>query len=205
MKLLRKLRSLFRKDQLDAEMSEEMRLHVELQTEVNRKAGMNPEEARYAALRQFGNVASIQEQAREGRGWVWLEQAGKDAGVAVRRLKRSPSFFLTVVAILAVCLGGNLTIFAWVDAILLRSLPFPEAEKLALVFNSYPQAGVMRDGSSVTNYYERRGQLPAFAGLALYRPSAAIVGDPNATQREAVIRVTPGFFEVLGRGPALGR
>lgn len=69
MKFLRKLRTFFRKDALDAEMAEEMRLHVELQADLNLKAGMNPEDARYAAPRQFGNVASIQEQAREQRGW----------------------------------------------------------------------------------------------------------------------------------------
>ena len=65
MKFLRKLRSLFRKDKLDAEMAEEMRHHVELQKELNLKAGLDPAEALYAALRQFGNVASIQERARE--------------------------------------------------------------------------------------------------------------------------------------------
>ena len=77
-KFLSKIRALFFKDKLEAEMAEEMRLHIELQTGLNRKAGMEPDEARYAALRQFGNVAVIQEQAREQRGWVWLEQAMQD-------------------------------------------------------------------------------------------------------------------------------
>lgn len=205
MKLFRKLRSLFRRESLDAEMAVEMQAHVDMQTERNVATGMNPDEARYTALRQFGNVGVIQEQAREGRGWVWLEQTVKDFSVAVRRLARSSLFSIVVVAILGVCLAGNLTIFAWVDAILLRPLPFPQPDKLALIFNSYPQAGVMRDGASATNYYERRGHLPAFSGLALYQPSAAIVGEPNAMQREAVMRVTAEFFEVLGRGPVLGR
>ena len=69
-KFLNKLRALFRKDKLDADMAEEMRLHVELQTERNVAAGMNSDEARFAALRQFGNVAGIQEQARAARGWI---------------------------------------------------------------------------------------------------------------------------------------
>ena len=77
MKIMRNFFALIRKRKLDADMAEEMQHHIELQTELNVKAGMNPNEARCAVLRQFGNVMSIQEQAREVRGWVKLEQFGK--------------------------------------------------------------------------------------------------------------------------------
>jgi predicted permease len=84
-------------------------------------------------------------------------------------------------------------------------LPFPEPNRLVLIFNSYPQAGVDRDGSSVTNYFERRGQIPAFSELALFRPSPAIVGEASAARREQIMQVSPEFFTVLNRGPAIGR
>jgi predicted permease len=106
---------------------------------------------------------------------------------------------------LAVCLGANLTIFAVVDAILLRPLPFPEPGRLVTVFNTYPKAGVERDGSSITNYYERRGRIPAFASVSIYRYGTAILGEPGATEREQVARVSPEFFTTLGVGPAIGR
>ena len=106
---------------------------------------------------------------------------------------------------LAVCLGANLTIFAVVDSILLRPLPFPEAGRLVTVFNTYPKAGVDRDGSSITNYYERRGRIPAFAALAIYRYGTAIVGETGSTEREQIMRVSPDFFSTLGAGPAMGR
>ena len=105
---------------------------------------------------------------------------------------KSPAFTATTLATLALCLGANLAIFAVVNAILLRPLPFPMADHLVSIFNTYPKAGVPDDGSSVTNYYERRGHIAAFSSLALYRDDAAIVGETGATEREYVMRVTPG-------------
>jgi hypothetical protein len=106
---------------------------------------------------------------------------------------------------LAVCLGANLTIFAVVDSILLRPLPVPAPDRLVTVFNTYPKAGVLRDGSSTTNYYERRGQIPAFSDLAIYSEGAAIVGETGATERVPFMRVSPEFFSMLGANPAMGR
>ena len=91
----------------------------------------------------------------------------RDLRYAVRRLVREPRFTAAVLATLALCLGANLTIFAIVDAVLLRPLPFPGADRLVTIYNTYPNAGVLRDGASVTNYYERRGRLPAFTSLAI--------------------------------------
>src|ERR1043166_6624793 len=76
--LFRRLRSLFRKEKLDAEMSEEMRLHLERRTDENIAAGMTPEEARYAALRKFGGVEQAKELARDNRGWMWLDHLARD-------------------------------------------------------------------------------------------------------------------------------
>ncbi len=98
-------RALFQKRKLDAEMTEEMRAHVELQTERNIRAGMKPDEARYAALRQFGNVAVIQQEARAQRGWVWLEQFAQDLRFAVRMLWKSPGTTLTTVLTLGLGIG----------------------------------------------------------------------------------------------------
>jgi predicted permease len=124
---------------------------------------------------------------------------------AVRSLRKTPGFTATALATLALCLGANLTIFAVVDSILLRPLPFPDADRLVRVFNTYPRAAVLDDGASVTNYYERRGAIPTFTSLALYRDGTAIVGEPGATERETIARVSPEFFATLGVGPSRGR
>ena len=90
------------------------------------------------------------------------------------------SFTVTALATLAICLGANLAIFAVVDAILLRPLPFPQSDRLVAIFNSYPKAGVERDGSSLTNYYERRGTVPGFSSLSIFRYGTEVVGDTGS-------------------------
>jgi len=205
MQFFRKLSTLWRKNELDADMAEELRLHLEQRTRENIAAGMNPDEAQYAAQRQFGNLAAIQEQAREVRGWVWLEQSGKNLYFAARSLAKSPAFTVTALATLALCLGANLAIFAVVDAVLLRPLPFPEARELVTMFNTYPKAGVLNDGSSLTNYYERRGNVAAFSSLSIYREGTVIVGATGATDRQTAMQVSPEFFSTLGVKLARGR
>jgi hypothetical protein len=120
-------------------------------------------------------------------------------------LRKTPGFTLSALLTLTVCLGANLTIFAVVDSVLLRPLPFPEPGRLVTIFNTYPKAGVDRDGSSLTNYYERRGRITAFSSLAIYRYGTAIIGEAGATEREQVMRVSPDFFATLGAGPVFGR
>lgn len=128
-----------------------------------------------------------------------------DLRFAFRQLLKNPGFTVVAVLTLALCIGANLSIFAVVDAILIRPLPFPESERLVTMFNTYPKAGVPRDGSSLANYYERRGTLPAFAHLSIFRQGTAIIGESGTTEREEVVRVSPEFFTTLGLSPRLGR
>jgi len=93
---------------------------------------------------------------------------------------------------LAVCLGANLTIFAVIDSVLLRPLPFPAPDRLVTIFNTYPKAGVERDGSSLTNYYERRVIISAFTSLSIYSYGTEIIGEPaqrNASRPCAYLRI----------------
>ena len=124
---------------------------------------------------------------------------------ALRQLRKSPAFTVTALATVAMCLGANLAIFAVVNSILLRPLPFPESDRLVTIFNTYPKAGVENDGSSLTNYYERRGNISAFSSLSIFRDDNEVVGETGSTQQEETMRVSPEFFTTLGVGPVIGR
>jgi predicted permease len=123
---------------------------------------------------------------------------------AFRQLRKAPMFTVTALATVAICLGANLAIFAVINSILLRPLPFPQSDRLVTIYNTYPKAGVENDGSSITNYYERRGNIPAFSSLSIFRYGSEVVGDTGSTQQEELMRVSPDFFATLGV-PVMGR
>ena len=128
-----------------------------------------------------------------------------DLKFALRQLRQAPAFTVTSLATVAICLGANLAIFAVIDSVLLRPLPFPQPDRLVTIYNTYPKAGVENDGSSITNYYERRGNIPAFESLSMYMERAETVGDPGSMQQEEIVRISPEFFTTLGVSPAIGR
>jgi predicted permease len=125
--------------------------------------------------------------------------------VAARRLAKSPLFTATALGTLALCIGANLTIFAVVDAVLIRSLPFPRPDRLARLYYVYPKLPSAQPGASLTNYYERRGKIPALASISDIDENTSVVGESGATSIENLGRVTPEFFSTLGVAPLMGR
>ena len=128
-----------------------------------------------------------------------------DLPYALRQLRKAPAFTVTALATVAICLGANLAIFAVINSILLRPLPFPDADRLVTIYNTYPKAGVENDGSSVTNYFERRGNIPALSSLSIFMNRAEPVGEPGSTEQEEIMRVSAEFFATLGVGVVMGR
>src|SRR5258708_11459174 len=207
--MFKRLRALFRvltrRRDFEDGMSEELRFHIEQYTDDLVRSGMSPEEAARLARRELGSSINIKADCREAFGVHLFDELRRQLSYAARLLRKTPAFTATALLTLAVCLGANLTIFAVIDSVLLRPLPFPEPERLMMIFNTYPKAGVDRDGSSLTNYYERRGRIPAFASLSIYSYGTEIVGEPGSTERLQTMRVSPDFFSTLGLGPVIGR
>src|SRR5439155_21985896 len=128
-----------------------------------------------------------------------------DLRFALRQLLKNPGFTTVAVLTLALCLGANLVIFAVVDSVLLRPLPFGEPDRLVTTINAYPKAGVPRSGSSLPNYYDRREAIVAFEKTAAIRGGTVIVGEAGSPERVQIERVSPDFFATLGVAPARGR
>jgi predicted permease len=204
-RLLSSVQTFLRRDRFEDGMAEEMRFHIEQYTEELVQSGVPPAEAARRAHKEFGSLDHVKEECREARGLRLFDELHRDLRYAVRLMRKTPGFTATALATLALCLGANLTIFAVIDSVLLRPLPFPNADRLVSVYNTYPKAGVPNDGCSLPNYYERRGHINAFAGLAIYRDRTAIVGETGSTEQELVTLVSPDFFSTLGRGPVMGR
>jgi predicted permease len=128
-----------------------------------------------------------------------------DLGQILRRLARERGFTLTVLLTLALCIGANVAIYAVVDAVLVRALPYPEPERLVTAVNAYPGAGVDRAGASLPNYYDRKESIKAFASTSAWQQGNAIIGSAGSPQRVDRDRVTPEFFATLGVPLAMGR
>ena len=123
----------------------------------------------------------------------------------LRQLAKSPGFTLTAVLTLALCIGANVVIFAVVDAILLRPLPFAEPDRLVIVTKDYPGTGLTRVDCSLPNYYDWRRSIPAFVSTSAIRSGSVIVGNAGSTSRVPCERVTAEFLTTLGARPAMGR
>jgi predicted permease len=207
--MYKRLRSLFdvltRRREFEDGMTEELRFHIEQYTDELVTSGVPRVEAARRARSELGSLINVKGDCREAFGVHLFDEFRRQLSYAARLLRKTPGFTATALLTLAVCFGANLTIFAVIDSVLLRPLPFPAPSQLVTIFNTYPKAGVNRDGSSLTNYYERRGQIPAFTSLSIYYYGTEIIGEPGATEREQTMRVSPDFFATLGLGPVMGR
>ncbi len=191
--MFKRWRSLFRvlsrRRDFEAGMTEELRFHIEQYTNELVSSGMSPEKAARVARMELGSLTNVKGDCREAFGVHLVDEFRRQLSYAARLLRKTPGFTVTALLTLAVCFGANLTIFAVIDSVLLRPLPFPDPARLVAIFNTYPKAGVDRDGASLTNYYERRGRIPAFSSLSIYSYGTEIIGEPSSTEREQTMRV----------------
>lgn len=199
-----RLRHLFRRQKHEAEMTEEMRYHLDQRTADNLADGFSPEEARYAAQRRFGNMASIQEQAREQRTGVWLEQFLRDVTHGVRAMTKNPGFALVATLTLALGMGLNLAVVALGNAVLFHPLPgLREASRL-VVINRQFQNGA-GSGLSYPGFAECRASVTALDELAAYCEAPFSLAADRRTERVMGEFVSANYFRVLGVKMAAGR
>jgi predicted permease len=207
--LWRRLLFYKRREQFDRELEEEMRFHMEMKAEENRRAGLTREQARYAARRQFGNQTLLREASRETWGVRWIETLTHDLRYALRLLRKNPGFTAVAVLSLALGVGANTAIFSLVDALMLKVLPVKDPERLALF--SIAGQGPVR---YTFNYplFVRLGELNrSFTGViaagAPERARMVVTGQETGEQIETaqMVKVSGNYFSVLGVNAIAGR
>ncbi len=203
---LRRWRALTHKKELEDELDDELRFHLDRDVEQNIKLGMTPKDARNAALRAFGGVDQSKEECRDARGVGPLENTLRDISYSVRVLLKSYAFTIVVILTLALGIGANTAIFSFANGILLRPLPYPQSDRLAVVDETAHKRGMDSMSVSYPNFLDWREQNTVFEDIGLHfgtsRFALSGAGEPVEIRGS---RITQGLFEILRVAPHLGR
>ena len=197
--------AMFRARRRDLELSEELRSHIQMQTEANERRGMPAEEARYAALRKFGGVTQVAESYREQLGLPLVETFFQDIQFAFRMFRKAPSFTAIAVLSLGLGIGVNTATFGLVNTVLLRPLPVRDPDQL-VTFSFRQHDGTSAPVFSYPDYKDIRRQAAAvFSDILAYRVGLDGLSINGQADRIMVHYVTGNYFSQLGVQPALGR
>jgi predicted permease len=186
-------------------LEQDIRDHIEKETEDNLERGMSGEEARRAAMRKFGNVTRLKEETWEVWSFVWLEQLLQDTRLGLRRLRRSPGFTVIAILTLALGIGASTSIFSVVNAVLLAHLPYQDPGRLALVWGTNAHRGLDIIPVSPGDYFEWKRRNTAFQDIAAsYDNEVTLTGIGNP-QFLIGYDFSANYFSILGVSPELGR
>jgi len=203
---LARLFELFRnRSRVDAEQAEEFRFHIEMETAENMRRGMTEAEARRAAILRFGGQQRFEEETRDARGLVVVDNLARDARFALRRIVRAPAFAIGVIATLGIGLGTAVGIGAIVYGVLLRDLPFASPDRLVQV--SFHTDGLAESGTlhSAPTFIHFAESARSFTDLGAYSTNDAFaLTDGAVAERVTVAMMAPSTFDLLGVRPLLG-
>ncbi|HKQ93605.1 MAG TPA: ABC transporter permease, partial [Blastocatellia bacterium] len=196
-------RNLLRKARTEQGLTEEIDAYLEMLIEQKINAGLNPEEARRAALIELGGKEQIKEQVREARVGHQLETLWQDLRYGMRMLGRNPGFAAVAAITLALGIGANTAIFSIVNAVLLRPLPYAEPERLVTLAYNHAMSGFQ--GAHEVDFLEWREQGKAFEKVAAYTHRTVDLSGSGEPERLNTALVSADLFSTLGVSPALGR
>jgi predicted permease len=203
-KLRLRLRSLLLRARVEQELDDELRFHLDHLVAEHEAAGMSRVDARQRALREIGGIEQRKEECRDARGVRFVDELRQDAAYALRRIRSSPGFTSLAVLSLALGIGANTTIFSFVNAVLLRPLPYPDSRRL-VVLREQPRGGDATVQVDPRNFVQWRARARSFEALALVQtPPLTVMGGDGAEQ-VARVQTTSELFHVYGVQPALGR
>ena len=202
---------IFRRRDLEAQLSEELRAHIEEKTEqLMRLENLSREDARQAALRAFGNVTLLQQKSREVWQWAWLESVLADLKLIIRRLRKAPGFAITVLLTLAIGIGANTAVFTVVNRVLFKPLPYPDSDRIVSLWLNAPGAAGLADFQkglplSASMYFAFSENNKTFQSLGVWNTGKANITGLAQPEEVSVAYVTDGVFETFGVPPLTGR
>jgi putative ABC transport system permease protein len=202
--LLFRLRALFRRGAMEAEMDEELRSHFENQVAKHVASGMTRDEATRRARQEFGGYEQVKEECRDARGVGLVEATVQDLRYALRMLRNSPGFAAVAILTLALGIGANTAIFSVLDSVLLRPLPYQDPAGLVLLWESNSQNTNPHNTVSPPDFLDWQSRNTIFREMAaLFDEHANLTGN-GLPQEVALEDVSANFFSVLGVSPILG-
>ncbi len=201
-RFFRKLWIFLRRDKFDSELQEEMEFHRKHAEKQLRAEGLLPDAAEHSATRQFGSTLRLREQSHDVVGFRF-ESMLQDFRFAIRQLRKNPGFTTTATLMLAIGMCASVAIFAFVDAALLKPLPYQDPKSLVGVFESV--TSIQQSNLSIPDYLDWKERNKSFTSLDLYDHAAFIQTTPEGAQPANGARVSDGFFRTLGIRPVLGR
>jgi putative ABC transport system permease protein len=196
-------RNIFHKARLDEDLDEEVRAYVELLADEKSRQGLDAQQARRASLLEVGGIEQIKEQVRDVRRGAMIESILQDLRYGVRVLIKNPAFTAVAVLTLALGVGANTAIFSVVNAVLLRPLPYPDAQQLVWIWETHPNIKV--EPASLPNFTDWKNQAGSFEGMAAFISSTLALTGEGEPERIPTAFVVGDLFSVLGVSPALGR
>jgi putative ABC transport system permease protein len=206
--LLTRFTAVFRRRQLDIDLDDEMRAHIELAIEENIQKRMDPEAARTAALRAFGGFTQTRESYRVQRGMPYLWQFARDVQYSLRQLRKAPGFALTAILTLALAIGAVTSVFSIVNAVLLKPFAFREPDRLVVLREVEQEIRSQAPSIPVNyrHYLRLKHDSKSLEDAAIFHYSALSVS-PSGDRPQIVggVSASPNFFRVLGIEPILGR
>lgn len=203
--VLLRMAGLFTHTRGDREFDAELQSHLAMHIDDNVRAGMTPDAARREALLQLGGLEQVKEQYRDRFGIPVLEHLFQDVRIGARMLRRNPTFTWIAVLTLGLGIGANAAIFSLVNAVLLRPLPFPDPDRLVLIWATNTKNGDTQDVASYPDVEVWRAEGTSFDGVAAFTSRGATLSGGDQAELVPAVQVMPGFFETLRVRPALGR
>jgi putative ABC transport system permease protein len=201
----RKLLWLTQRSGKEAELREELQFHLQEETEERQEDGLAEDEARWSARRELGNLALVTENTRAAWGWERFDQLARDAGYGLRQLRRNPAFSAIAIATLALGIGGITAMFSAVDAVLIRPLPYADADRLVMIWLDMRKENRSGFMPTPAEWLEWRRHNTVFTDMALTQPADATLSGDSEPEQVAARKATWNLWSVLGVKPLVGR